>query len=280
MALVNRTFRYASLHPALSQRELFVYTAPVQRLRVDDRRRRFEDFKKALREPRRKRLCLKFCGTNRADIGRVFGGGAGWPPSVVSLHLDGQSCLADSFLDAITGCCVGLQELRLENIGRLCVADKPRRPMLALRSVRLHRVGVSDGCFDVLMGCAPNAADVGIDNCQTYEWLDPVDAAFARISNAGLSDAKIVGYLQGTAARTVDSLRLKQCCHVFGAIRSRVLRLKSLLLSQDKPYLYTCRTIDYEQLGSALALQVSCSARGTAVDHYENVAPFLRLFFL
>ncbi|XP_050059168.1 uncharacterized protein LOC114126843 isoform X2 [Aphis gossypii] len=257
MALVNRTFRYASLHPALSRREQFVYTAPVHRLRADDRRRRFEDFKKSLREPRRKRLCLKFAGTNRADIGRVFGAGAGWPPSVVSLHLDGQSRLSDSFLDAITDRCAALEELRLENIGRLCVAVKPRRPMLALRTVRLHRVGVSDGCFDVLMGCAPNASDVCIDNCQTYEWLDPADAAAAGISNAGLSDAHIVGYLQGAAAGTLDSLRLNQCCHVFGAVRSRVLRLKSLLLSQDKPYLNTCRPIDYDRLELALALQVS-----------------------
>ncbi|XP_025192219.1 uncharacterized protein LOC112592404 [Melanaphis sacchari] len=258
MALVNRTFRYASLHPALSQQELFVYTAPVQRLRVDDRRRRFEDFKKALREPRRKRLCLKFCGTNRADIGRIFNSGAGWPSSVVSLHLDNQSCLTDSFLDAITNCCDGLEELRLENIGRMCLADKPRRPMLALRSVRLHCVGVSDRCFNVLMSCAPNVADVCIDDCQTYEWLDHANATIDNgISNAGLSDANIVGYLQGTAASTVDSLQLYQCCHVFGAMRSQVLRLKSLLLSQDKPYLSTCRTIDYDKLESALALQVS-----------------------
>ncbi|CAI6360963.1 unnamed protein product [Macrosiphum euphorbiae] len=257
MALVNRTFRDASLHPALSRRELFVYTAPVQRLRVDDRRRRFQDFKKALREPRRKRLCLKFRGTNRADIGRAFGDCGGWPPSIVSLHLDSLCWVSDLFLDAITGCCVSLEELRLENIGRLCFSDKPRRPMLALRSVRFDRVAVSDACFNVLMACAPNVKDVGIDNCQTYDWLDPAEAAVAGISNAGLSDANIVGYLQSTAAGTVDSLRLNQCCHVFGEIRPQALRLKSLLLSHDKPYLNTRRMIDYEKLESALALQVS-----------------------
>jgi len=261
MALVNRTFRDASLHPALSRRELFVYTAPVQRLRVEDRRRRFQDFKKALREPLRKRLCLKFRGTNRADIGRAFGDSGGWPPSIVSLHLDSLCWVSDSFLDAITGCCVSLEELRLENIGRLCVSDKPRRPMLALRSVRFDRVGVSDACFNVLMACAPNVTDVGIDNCQTYDWLDPVDAAVAGISNAGLSDANIVGYLQSTAAGTVDSLRLNQCCHVFGEMRPQALRLKSLLLSHDKPYLNTRRMIDYEKLESALALQVRFFAR-------------------
>lgn len=291
MALVNRTFRYASLHPVLSRRELFMYTSPVQRLRVDDRRRRFEDFKKALREPRRKRLCLKFRGTSRADIGRAFGSDGGWPPSVVSLHLDSLCCVSDSFLDAITGSCVSLEELRLENIGQLYVVDKPRRPLLALRSVRFDRVGVSDACFNVLMACAPNVTDVGIENCQTYDWLDPVDAAVAGISNAGLSDANIVGYLQSIAAHTVDSLRLNQCCHVFGEIRPRALRLKSLLLSQDKPYLNTCRIIDYEKLESALALQVRfcVQAINNIINYYFDclyviqyrhlIFPFISAFF-
>ncbi|XP_022165680.1 uncharacterized protein LOC111030474 [Myzus persicae] len=258
VALVNKTFRYASLHPVLLRRELFVYTAPVQRLRVDDRRRRFKDFKTtALREPWRKLICLKFHGSNRSDFGKAFGNVGGWPPSVVSLHLDSLNWLADSFLDAITGSCVRLEELRLENIGRLCFADKPRRPMLVLRSVRFDKVGVSDECFNVLMACAPNVTDVGINNCQTYDWLDPVHAAVAGISNVGLSDSNIIGYLQSTAAGTVDSLRLNLCCHIFGEIRSRSLRLKSLLLSQNKPYLNTRRMINYEKLESALALQVS-----------------------
>lgn len=256
MAMVNRTFRYASLDPALTRQELFVYTA------ADGGRRRFEDFKRALCQ--RKRLCLKFTGTNRRVLMTMGPGCIGWLAGpvgrhLVSLHLDRMCWLRDSFLDAITKCCAGLEELRLENIGQLCVAaDRSRRPMLALRTVRLNRVGVSDACFNRLMACAPNVSAVGIENCQTYDWLDSADATAAGISNVGLSDANIVRYLD-TVAGTVHSLRLDQCCHVFGSMRrSPALRLKSLLLNQDKPYLNTSRAIDFDRLASALALQVSC----------------------
>lgn len=258
MALVNKTFYYASLHPQFLKNETFICN-PLLFFDTEKKKSLIE-FKQIIIRSKRELIHLKLFEPIDHTIFESIG------YKIISLHLEYfDAKLTDTFVNTIIRCCINLKSLVLKNTVITWISIKPNKPLLKLYSITFDDVDMTDKKFNELMAYAPNLQDLGIKNCKILDWPQAIRRFYKNYNNPEIitdfnsdvvfTDVNIVNYLKTT--KSINTLRLHQICHIFLQLPQHI-QLKSLLLDGTNSMQYgTGKRFDLEKLKLILEEQTT-----------------------
>lgn len=251
IALVNKTFYYASLHPQFLKNEkltckplFFVEHDPV----IDY----INDFKQILIRTKRELINLKIVAE---PIDHTIFESVGH--KIISLCLEHFGTkLTDTFVDTIIRCCINLKSLELKDTVIKWISIKPNKPLLKLFSIKFDEVDMSDKNFNELMAYAPNLQDLSFTNCKILVWPQAIRRFYKNYNNFEIltnfnsddvfTDVNIINYLKTT--KCIKTLRLQQICHIFLELPKHI-QLNSLILDcANSMYFAKEKPIDLDKL--------------------------------
>lgn len=230
LAIMNKTWYYAYLHPILLRKEFFVYNE-----QCDDPPNKYEIFKNALMKTERKLLQLKlqkltFDHVKYLTIFENCG------DRISTLYLDGLSSFTDSYIGAIASYCKNLEKLKLLNIRQFSI-DMPCTPIPKLRSISFNRVNnMSDKEFNLIIQCAPNLEHLNFIECQILTrpriirryYRDGFDGTLMVYNSDDVfTDINILNYFK--TAKRIKGLKLQNCYHIFYKLPEHI-KLNSLFV--------------------------------------------------
>ncbi|XP_050424086.1 uncharacterized protein LOC126835492 isoform X2 [Adelges cooleyi] len=259
MALVNKTWYYASLHPSLLKKELLTYYEKTTEVKGQPTHsfttHELELFINMVLQTRRRLLNLKFCSLICLKDLSIF---EQLGDNIVSLYLWDLYCLTDDLLDAVVKC-RNLETLELKNISSISITVKSREPLLKLKRLDFNQVNPSDREFNQIILCAPNLKDIGFSDCILIEWIQAIQRFYPNYRNNEITEEynsddiftpkNIVKHLKNL--KHLNILRLNQCCDRFLQLLN-ILTLESLTLD-----LVSIASSNYSYLEKSIATHIS-----------------------
>lgn len=256
MALVNKTFYNASLHPSYLKHEVFVYNHDsVPPIQFEKRRctlsynQRIENtgdlngFVKMIRKTKRKVINLKF--NNVQDLHGVLPRFRRKGGDVKCLYLENTKFLSDLFLVNITKYCSNLEMLGLSYINVYSSTGLPVKPLPTFKSIHMTLNDMPELSFSALLKCAP--------------YLDTIvlkQNMFMTVYDSTVVNINIMNYFQ--SAKHMTSLSLNGEPQVFldlpDHIKLLYLKLECFKLKYYNPVEYAS---SYQQLKISLTKQTS-----------------------
>lgn len=222
LAMMNKTWYYASLHPIVLRKEFLVYNEPSDdSSNKNENLHKLEDFQDALMKTERRLLQLKLKELT-FDNDKYLTIFVNCGDRISTLYLDKLSSFTDAYLDAIAKYCKNLENLKLFNIHQFSI-DEPCKPIPTLRSITFNKINnMSDRDFNLIIQGAPNLEHLIFKDCEILTrpriirryYLGEFDSSYKPYnSNYVFTDINIINYFK--TAKNLKGLKLQNCYHIF-----------------------------------------------------------------